>query len=162
MKDLIKLSIRDVGLVDVVTARLNPRHVRSQFNAMLLCQWLDVAYQASSRVIIQYFKVGYIAKWTPIQEQVLHGFTKIKLYTVWTICTLCYMYFRYSSRCCRQIFFRFARNIPFFNSLGKFVGQKNSLIRVFTPFIFPPITFKCWSLPAGGTTPSLYFLHQES
>lgn len=29
MKDLIKISIRDVGLVDVVTARLNPRHVRS-------------------------------------------------------------------------------------------------------------------------------------
>lgn len=38
MKDLIEISIPDVGLVDVVTARLNPRHVRSQFNAMLPCQ----------------------------------------------------------------------------------------------------------------------------
>lgn len=138
MKDLIKISMRVVGLVDVVTARLNPRHVRSQFNATLPCQWLDVAYQASSCLIIKYCKVGYIAKWTPILEQVSHGFTKLKLYTVWTICTLCYMYFRYSSRYCRQTFFRFAGNIPFCNSLGKFNGQKNPLI--FTSFIFPPIT----------------------
>lgn len=149
MKYLIKISIRDVGKTCKISVP---------------CQWLDVAYQASSRVIIQYFKVGYIAKWTAILEHVLHGFTKLKLYTVWTICTMCYMYLRYSSRYCRQIFLRFARNIPFCNSLGKFIGQKNPLI--FTPFIFPPVTSNVGASlleePPPPPTTSLYFLHHES
>lgn len=65
----------------------------------------------------------------------------------------------YSSRYCRQIFFRFARNNRFALAWGSSFA-KNPLI--FSPFYISSDNLECWSLPSGGTTPSLQFFHHES